>query len=166
MLRFILRRTAVMVLTAACLTFIVFFLTNLAPNLEKIAKTQGNVRMTDEQVISWLEKRGYARPVFIKYGEWLGIVPGYTNTDEEGKITGRCILPDVAPEDSPNFCGVLQGYWGYSTVFREPVWDIVVKRLILTGWLMLAVMLVMVPGALIIGLIVFACSQTQNNQEK
>ena len=44
---FILRRVWVMVLTALCLTFIVFFLTNLYPNLEKLAKTQGNMRMTD-----------------------------------------------------------------------------------------------------------------------
>ena len=36
---FILRRLGVMILTALCLTFIVFFLTNLTPNLEKLAKT-------------------------------------------------------------------------------------------------------------------------------
>ena len=47
---FILRRLGVMILTALCLTFIVFFLTNLYPNLEKVAKFEGNVRMTDEQV--------------------------------------------------------------------------------------------------------------------
>lgn len=39
---FILRRFGVMILTALCLTFVVFFLTNLYPNLEKLAKTQGN----------------------------------------------------------------------------------------------------------------------------
>ena len=43
---FILRRLGVMILTALCLTFIVFFLTNLFPNLEKLAKTQGNFRMS------------------------------------------------------------------------------------------------------------------------
>ena len=42
---FILRRLGVMILTALCLTFVVFFLTNLGPNLEKLAKTQGNNRM-------------------------------------------------------------------------------------------------------------------------
>ena len=56
---FILRRLGVMILTALCLTFIVFFLTNLYPNLEKLAKTQGNFRMTDEQVESYLGKNGY-----------------------------------------------------------------------------------------------------------
>ncbi len=52
--QFILRRVGVMLLTALCLTFIVFVLTNLFPNLEKLAKTQGNFRMSDEAVISWL----------------------------------------------------------------------------------------------------------------
>ena len=56
---FILRRFGVMLLTALCLTFVVFFLTNLYPNLEKLAKTQGNQRMSDEQVEAWLDNRGY-----------------------------------------------------------------------------------------------------------
>ena len=49
---FLLRRLGVMILTALCLTFVVFFLTNLSPNLEKLAKTQGNMRMTDDEVVS------------------------------------------------------------------------------------------------------------------
>ncbi|HGG64711.1 MAG TPA: ABC transporter permease [Rhodobacteraceae bacterium] len=152
--KFILRRVGVMFLTALCLTFIVFFLTNLYPNLEKLAKTQGNFRMSDEAVYSWLSDRGYTQPIPIKYGQWLGVLPGYVNPpDEDGKVRGRCIGVNMAPEDAPKFCGVLQGYWGQSTVFKEPVWDIVAKRLGLTGWLMLAVMCVMVPGALIIGVL-------------
>jgi hypothetical protein len=31
----------VMILTALCLTFVVFYLTNLPPNLEKLAKSEG-----------------------------------------------------------------------------------------------------------------------------
>ena len=48
--RFLLRRSGVMLLTALCLSFVVFFLTNLDPNLEKLAKSEGNMRMTDAQV--------------------------------------------------------------------------------------------------------------------
>jgi len=50
---FILRRVGVMLMTALCLTFIVFFLTNLYPNLEKLAKNQGNFRMSDEEVLTF-----------------------------------------------------------------------------------------------------------------
>ena len=94
---FILRRLGVMILTALCLTFVVFFLTNLGPNLEKLAKTQGNQRMTDEQVTKWLDTRGYLEPLPIKYAEWLGLWPGFVNTTEDGKQVGRCVTPNVHP---------------------------------------------------------------------
>ena len=58
---FILRRSGVTLLTALCLTFIVFFLTNLYPNLEKLAKNQGNFRMSDTEVASYLGNRGYTQ---------------------------------------------------------------------------------------------------------
>ncbi len=150
---FILRRLGIMILTALCLTFIVFFLTNLYPNLEKLAKTQGNMRMTDEQVERWLDNRGYSQNLFSKYGQWLGVMPGYVIEGADGEIRGKCIDTGMTPEDAPRFCGVLQGDWGWSTRFREEVSDIVFKRLGLTGWLMLAVMCVMVPGALIVGVL-------------
>lgn len=78
MLMFILRRTGTMLLTVFCLTFIVFFLTNLEPNLEKVAKSEAGSRITDAEVQSWLEKNGYTQPVLERYGEWLGVWPGWT----------------------------------------------------------------------------------------
>ncbi len=150
---FILRRMGVMILTALCLTFIVFTLTNLYPNLEKLAKTQGDMRMSDEQVESWLSNRGYSRPLVVKYGEWLGVVPGWTRTDSEGTVTGRCISRDVPVEDAPTFCGVLQGDWGESTRFKTEVSDVIGTRLGLTAKLMFWVLVLMVPGALIVGVL-------------
>jgi peptide/nickel transport system permease protein len=151
--RLILSRLGVMILTAVCLTFAVFFLTNLQPSLEKLAKTQVNTRMTDEQVALWLANNGYARPTLVRYGEWLGVVPGWTGAAENGKPTGRCVKPDVPFDETPRFCGVLQGDFGFSTVFHEAVGPIVGKRLGLTGWLMLWVMVVMVPMALLVGVL-------------
>ncbi|MGR3468703.1 MAG: ABC transporter permease [Shimia sp.] len=150
---FILRRSGVMLLTAICLTFIVFFLTNLYPNLEKLAKTQGNFRMTEAEVQSYLEPRGYLQPTLFKYAEWVGVKPGYVTELADGRLVGRCVRPGVAPEDTPTYCGVLQGDWGFSTVFKENVGGIVWTRLGLTGFLMMWVMLVMVPGALIVGVL-------------
>jgi len=120
MLIFILRRFGAMLATMVALTFIVFYLVNLPGNLEKIAKTEGNMRMTDEQVASWLEKEGYSRPFLIRYGEWI--------------------------------VGTVQGDMGYSRVFRKPVSEVVGERLGHTGILMFWVMIVMVPMALIIGI--------------
>ncbi|MDC9720979.1 MAG: ABC transporter permease [Gammaproteobacteria bacterium] len=150
---FILKRSGVMLLTALCLTFVVFFLTNLYPNLEKLAKTQGNMRMTDVQVENWLDVRGYTQPLLVRYGEWLGVVPSYRFTKDNGKVGGRCIEPGMDAAIAPKYCGVLQGDFGMSSVFKEKVSVIVGKRLGLTGWLMLFVMLVMVPMALIIGVL-------------
>ena len=153
MLHFILRRIGVMLLTAVCLTFVVFFLTNLHPNLEKLAKSQADRRMSDAQVTLWLQNRGYDRSIFVKYGEWLGILPGYVIEGNDSIVRAKCARPGVGAEDAPRFCGVIQGEWGWSTRFRDDVSAIISKRLGLTGWLMLAVMCVMVPGALIVGIL-------------
>ena len=150
---FILRRLGVMLLTALCLTFIVFWLTNLTPNLEKLAKTQGNARMSDEAVVSWLDNRGYSQALPVKYGQWLGVLPGYVIEGVDGEVRARCAGPGVEVEDAATFCGILQGDWGYSTVFKDEVGSIVATRLGLTGKLMFWVMMVMVPGALIIGVL-------------
>ncbi|QDL93352.1 ABC transporter permease [Paroceanicella profunda] len=121
MLLFVLKRLGVMLITALCLTFVVFWLTNLDPNLKKLAKEQANARMTDAQVETWLESHGYRRPMVLRYGEWVA--------------------------------AVAQGDLGTSTVFRKPVAGIVAERLTYTGWLMFWVMVVMVPSALLIGVL-------------
>jgi peptide/nickel transport system permease protein len=148
---FIVKRTGLMALTALCLTFLVFFLTNLQPNLEKLAKTQGNMRMSDVQVEQWLGDRGYNQPLLVRYGEWLGVAEGFVFTKENGKTVGRCVKPGA--DSIPSYCGVFQADMGWSSVFKDDVSRIVSKRLGLTGWLMLFVMLVMVPMALIIGVL-------------
>ena len=145
-----------MLLTAICLTFIVFFMTNLYPNLEKLAKTQGNFRMSDEEVASWLEKEGYLQPLPIKYGQWLGVLPGWTREGPDSRMTGRCFAGTVAPEvaaEAPEFCGILQGDWGYSTVSKTAVEAVLWKRLGLTGKLMFWVLVLMVPSALLVGVL-------------
>ena len=148
---FILRRFGVMLFTALCLTFVVFFLTNLYPNLEKLAKNQGNFRMSDEEVASYLGNRGYLRSLPVKYGEWLGVLPGYVIEGSDGKTRGKCFGPDDTKETSARYCGLLQGEWGFSTVFKDDVLSIINTRLSLTAKLMFWVMIVMVPSALIVG---------------
>ena len=151
---FILRRLGVMLLTALCLTFIVFWLTNLYPNLEKLAKTQGNFRMSDEAVASYLGDRGYLQPLPVKFGQWLGVLPGYvTEAEDPAETFGRCFLPGTPEAERPTRCGILQGDWGFSTVFKDDVASTVATRLALTGKLMLCVLLLMVPSALIIGVL-------------
>lgn len=180
---FILRRVGVMLLTAFCLTFIVFVMTNLYPNLEKLAKSEGNFRMTDIEVATWLSNNGYRSPldpqmladyragkitleeasaqvntgfdprVIGAYGEWLGVLPGWRNVNRDGVERGRCILPGADPAQAPRFCGILQGHWGWSTVAKAPVSEALGTRMGNTGFLMLCVMILMVPSALIVGVL-------------
>ena len=150
---FILRRLGVMILTALCLTFIVFFLTNLYPNLEKLAKTQGNFRMSDAAVESWLSNRGYTDNVFVKYGRWLGVAPGWTNTTDEGVVTGQCFSEATPEAERARYCGILQGDWGFSLVFKDEVANKVWLHLGYTAKLMGWVLLVMVPTSLVVGVL-------------
>lgn len=150
---FLLRRLGMMLLTGLCLTFIVFFLTNLYPNLEKLAKTQGNFRMTDEQVASWLGDRGYTDNTFIKFGRWLGVAPSWETVKDDGQVLRKCRDGKLPEEERASFCGVLQGDWGFSLVFKDDVSQIVWDKLKNTGKLMGLVMLVMVPMALIVGVL-------------
>jgi peptide/nickel transport system permease protein len=152
-LAFVIRRVLVMCLTALVLTFVVFFLTNLPPNLEKLAKSEASARMSDADVVKWIENNGYATPVWHRYGEWLGVVPGWVKTTDQGEVRGRCIPKGSDPTLAPRYCGLVQGTWGNSTVFKQPVLTILGRGLGNTGWLMLLVMLVMVPTSLIMGVL-------------
>ena len=153
MFLFLTKRFGLMALTSLCLTFVVFFLTNLQPNLEKLAKTQANNRMTDDQVVSWLARNGYDRNLFIRYGEWLGVVPGWQAIEDNGKLAGKCTYLKRDLGYVPTYCGLLQGKLGYTSLFQGKVEEIVGKRLLLTGKLMFWVMLVMVPSALVVGVV-------------
>jgi len=86
MLVFLLKRLGVMLLTALCLTLIVFMLVNLKPNLVKLAKEQTGSRITDQQVEVWLDQNGYNRPLFVRYSEWLG---GVAKGEIVGYIAAR-----------------------------------------------------------------------------
>lgn len=142
-----------MVLTALVLTFVVFYLTNLPPNLEKLAKSEASARMSDEDVMRWIDNNGYGTSVFHRYGEWLGVVPGWKKPTDQGEIRGRCIPKGSDPAAAPTYCGLLQGTWGNSTVFKKPVTDILARSTSQTGWLMLGVMGVMVPISLLLGVL-------------
>lgn len=121
MLFFLARRVGLMLLTALCLTMIVFALVNLEPNLVKLAKEQGNSRMSDQQVQVWLDQNGFNRPLAVRYGEWLS--------------------------------GAVRGDFGESSRFHAPVSEVLWPRLALTAKLMVWVMVVMVPSALLLGVL-------------
>lgn len=153
MLLFLLRRVGLMIITALCLTLVVFYLTNLPAKLETLAKTQAGSRMTDAEVDRWLDRNGYGSPLMVRYGEWLGVLPGWVIEADDGTVTGRCVNLTDEPDRAGERCGLLQGEWGYSTRFQAEVSEVISARLGATGWLMLWVLIVMVPMALLLGVL-------------
>lgn len=106
MLAFIARRLGVMLATMLALTFVVFTLVNLEPNLRKLALEQNNNRMSSEAVNIWLQEEGYRRPLIVRYGEWLG----NTVTGDLGYSTRfRKPVADILPERL-GYTGIL-AFW-------------------------------------------------------
>ena len=152
MLTFILRRLGTMLLTMLCLTLVVFFMVNLEPNLRKLSISQLDMRSSDEHIESWLEENGYRQNFFVRYGQWLGVVPKQPNIDPAtGETVPRfsyCNEPAV-----PYFGGILQGNFGCSTKFKTTVASKLFPALAATGKLMFWVMVTMVPISLLIGIL-------------
>jgi peptide/nickel transport system permease protein len=141
-----------MALTMLCLTLVVFFLINLEPNLKKLAISQTEMRTSAEQLESWLQKNGYRQNFFVRYGQWLGVLPKQPIIDPaSGEAKPRfafCDEPAV-----PAYSGVLQGDFGCSTKYKVPVSKKLFPALKATGILMFWVMVTMVPIALLIGVL-------------
>ena len=89
MLIFIIKRLFVLFLTMLCLSFIVFSLVTIEPNLKKLALNQANMRMEEEAVQSWLEKNGYkSSSVSWNFQKYL--------IGRDGKLE-KIITPRTAP---------------------------------------------------------------------
>lgn len=152
MVRFILRRLGVMLLTMLCLSFVVFMFVNLEPNLRKLAIFQTESRASDADLEKWLQRNGYRDNYVIRYARWIGLAPKQPVKDPStGEFVPRfryCNEPTV-----PTYSGVLQGDFGCSTAFRTTVASKLPEALRATGILMFWVMLVMVPVSLLIGVL-------------
>jgi peptide/nickel transport system permease protein len=152
MLTFILRRLGLMALTMLCLTFVVFYLINLEPNLRRLAISQLDMRASSQDIESWLERNNYREPLLVRYGQWVGVVPKQPVIDPAtGQATQRYSFCSEPSE--PAFSGVIQGDFGCSTKFRAPVAERLGPAIAATGTLMFWVMVVMVPVALVIGIV-------------
>lgn len=152
MVSFLLRRLGVMILTMVCLSLVVFFFVNLEPNLKKLAIFQTESRATEQELDNWLERNGYRDNFFIRYGRWIGIAQKQPVRDPStGQVVPRFRYCDEPTE--PTFSGVLQGDFGCSTAFRTTVDQKLPAALAATGILMFWVMVIMVPTALLIGVL-------------
>lgn len=148
---FVARRIVTMLVTMIVLSMAVFYLVNLEPNLRKLSISQTNMRASDAQIESWLARNGYRDPFLGRYGAWLGVVTKRPNTDADGQPVSRFRYCDEPAEAT--YSGVLQGDFGCSTKFKTTVETRLVPGLVATGWLMFWVLAVMIPSALLIGVL-------------
>ncbi len=152
MLKFLVRRLAVMALTMFCLSLVVFFFVNLEPNLKKLAIFQTEMRASQAELDSWLERNGYRDNFFIRYGRWIGVVQQQPVLDPAtNQIVPRFRYCDEAPV--PQYNGILQGNFGCSTALKTKVENRLPEALKATGLLMFWVMVTMVPVSLLIGVL-------------
>ena len=152
MASFLARRLGVMLMTMLCLTLVVFYLVNLEPNLRKLAISQTEMHSIRPAARILAEKNGYRKPFLVRYAAWLGVWPKEPNIDP---ATGRG-APRFSWCDEPataKFSGVLEGDFGCSTAFKEKVVKKLGPALEATGLLMFWVMVVMIPVALLVGVV-------------
>ncbi len=101
---------------------------------------------------SWLVKNGYRRPFLERYAAWVGVWPKRPNIDPAtGVASPRFPYCDEA--STVAFSGVLEGDFGCSTKFRIKVAAKLEPSLEATAILMFWVMAIMVPVALVIGVV-------------
>jgi peptide/nickel transport system permease protein len=152
MATFILRRLGVMLLTMLCLSFVVFVFVNLEPNLRKLAIFQTEMRASDQDLENWLVRNGYRDNLLLRYARWIGVAPKQPNIDP---VTGQAVprFRYCNEPTEPTFSGVIQGDFGCSTAFRTTVNARLPEALAATGILMFWVMIVMVPIALLVGVL-------------
>ena len=151
MLAFFLKRLASLVFTMLVVSALVFAAFEFTPG--QVATKILGPFSTQDQRDRLMEELGLNRPVYERYFEWLGVLPGWTATSAaDGRPIGRCVKPGVPPEETPTFCGVLQGELGYSTLYKQPVNDIIWNRLGNTLLLAAIAFAVMVPLSILFGI--------------
>lgn len=152
MLSYIIRRLGMMALAMLCLSLAVFYLVNLEPNLKRLAISQLNMRSSAQELETWLEKNGYRQNFFVRYGQWLGVMPKEPTLDP---VTGEAVprFSYCNETTAARYSGILQGDFGCSTKFRVPVWQRLAPALKATAILMFWVMAVMVPVSLLLGVL-------------
>ncbi|MFO7921844.1 MAG: ABC transporter permease [Nioella sp.] len=145
------KRLALGVLTLFIVSMLIFGATELLPG--DFAEEFLGQSATPETVAAIRRQLGLDLPMHIRYGEWLGVLPGWTSVNAEGVVTGRCLGAGMTAAEAPTHCGILQGEFGDSLSNRRPVADLLGTRLGNTLFLALYAAAIAVPLSLMLGIL-------------
>jgi peptide/nickel transport system permease protein len=143
MARFIVRRLVGLVLTLVAASFLVFLVTEFSPG-NVARKTLGPYAL-QSQVDLLYEKLHLNDPLLVRYARWMGV------------LTGVLADPLQDPELGLNFTDPRGdryfGNFGYSTLYKAPVNDVLWDRLANTALLAGLAFAVIVPLSLLLGIV-------------
>jgi peptide/nickel transport system permease protein len=104
---------------------------------------------------SWLDRNGYTQPMIVALRRMAGTDPGLRQRGR-GWHDHRALHRPAASKRPRRRASAacIQGNWGYSTKFRDDeVAEVIGERLVRTGILMFWAFAIMVPLALVIGVL-------------
>lgn len=143
MARFLLKRLSMMLLTMVAASFLVFAVSEFTPG--SVARKSLGPFATQQQVDLLSEKLRANDPLLVRYGRWVGVLLGLIPDPLQDPGTG---LNFTDPRGAQYF-----GNFGYSTLNKLPVndviWDALANTLLLAG---LAFFLI-VPLSIIFGVL-------------
>jgi peptide/nickel transport system permease protein len=143
MVALILKRVVGLALTLVAASFIVFTVTEFSPG--NVARKTLGAFATQEQVDLLYEKLKLNDPFLVRYGRWLGVLTGVLHDPLQDPALK---LDFKDPRGDRYF-----GNFGYSTLFKAPVNDVIWERLKNTALLAGTAFAIIVPLSLLLGVL-------------
>jgi peptide/nickel transport system permease protein len=143
MASFLAKRITLMIVTMLCASFVVFAVSEFTPG--SVARRTLGPYATQQQV-DLLSQRMHANdPLMVRYGRWLGVLAGVMPDPLEEPASG---LGFTDPRGARYF-----GNFGYSTLYKVPVNDVMWDRLAHTGILAGLAFALIVPLSMVFGIL-------------
>lgn len=143
MVRFLFNRLGMMLLTMLCASFLVFVVCEFTPG--SVARKSLGPFATQQQVDLLSAKLKANDPLLVRYGRWLGVLVGAVPDPLQDPATG---LHFTDPRGAQYF-----GNFGYSTLNKLPVNDVIWDRLGNTAILAGFAFLLIVPLSIVFGVL-------------
>lgn len=142
-MRFVLRRSAEMLLTFVVASFLVFVVTEFSPG-NVARKTLGPYALQEEVDLLY-QKLHLNDPLLVRYGRWIGVLTGVI----ADPLQDPALKLDFKDPRGDRYFG----NFGYSTLFKAPVNDVLWDRLANTVLLAGLAIAVIVPLSIVLGVL-------------